>query len=436
MPTMNVLHISTSDLAGGAARAAYRLHTGLCRSGVSSRMLVAKALSGDPTVATIEGGRGLLGNLQGKLRARQIRADFSAYTRTRAAGHEPFSDDRSRFGAALARAASSADVVTLHWVAGLLDYQAFFSALPSSIPVAWRLSDMNPFTGGCHYDEGCGRWATGCGACPQLGSARADDLSRQVWRRKQAALAQLGAGRLRVVALNGWMAEQVRQSPLLGRFAVTVIPNGVDPDVFAPRDRRAARDVLGIPQDARVVLFVAMATTNRRKGFRLLIEALGGLGEVPGLVLVSIGRSRAMPELGLPHLALGELQQERLLSLVYSAADVYVIPSLQDNQPNTVLEAMACAVPVVGFAAGGVGEMVRPGVTGELVPVGDVAALRAAIATLLADDQRRHALGEQARATVLAEYRQDVQVQRYRELYAELVTAGAGARAAAVSVVK
>lgn len=418
---MKLLHLSTNDIAGGAALVAYRLHTGLRRRGLDSELLVVKAESGDPSVRTLDGGGSLLARLRRQLRLRQIRRDFAAYRRTRGPGHEQFSDDRSRYGAAVARAVPPADIVTLHWVAGMLDYRAFFGALPPAIPVVWLLSDMNPFTGGCHYDERCGRWASGCGACPQLGSADPADLSRQIWRRKEAAFGQLGDRRLHVVANNEWMAAQARRSPLLGRFPLSVIPNGLNSDTFAPRDRAFAREVLGIPQDARVVLFVAMATTNHRKGFSLLVQALGAMrDEVPGLFLVSLGRARTMPEVQVPHLALGEIKQERLLSLIYSAADLFAIPSLQDNQPNTVLEALACAVPVVGFDAGGIAEMVRPGVTGELVPVGDVPALRGAIAALLLDEGRRRALGAGARETVLREYRQEQQVERFCQLYRAL----------------
>lgn len=427
---MKLLHLSTNDIAGGAALAAYRLHSGLRRRGLDSELLVVKAESGDPSVRALGGGGSLLARVRRQLRLRQIRRDFVAYRRTRGPGHEQFSDDRSRYGAAVARAVPPADIVTLHWVAGMLDYKAFFGAVPPALPLVWRLSDMNAFTGGCHYDEWCGRWASGCGACPQLGSSRADDLSQQIWQRKAEAFAQLGAEQLHVVALNGWMAEQVRRSPLLGRFPIAVIPNGVNSDTFAPRDRALARDVLGIPQDARVVLFVAMATTNHRKGFSLLTQALGAMRDaVPGLFLLSLGRARTMPEVQVPHLALGEVKQERLLSLVYSAADLFAIPSLQDNQPNTVLEALACGVPVVGFDAGGIGEMVRPGLTGELVPVGDVSALREATAALLLDEGRRRALGAGARQVVLREYRQEQQVERYCQLYAELYARYAGAPA-------
>ena len=145
---------------------------------------------------------------------------------------------------------------------------------------------MNAFTGGCHYDHDCGRHMTGCGACPQLGSIDFQDLSHQIWHRKQAIFSRLAPERLHIVALNRWMAELVRRSPLLEKFPVTIVPNGVDTEVFAPRDAQGARRDLGIPQDCRVVLFAAEAVRVRRKGFALLIRALNELRSSENLFFV------------------------------------------------------------------------------------------------------------------------------------------------------
>jgi len=133
--------------------------------------------------------------------------------------------------------------------------------------MVWRLADMNAFTGGCHYDHDCGQLINRCGACPQLGSTDPEDLSRQVWKRKQAVFGALATNWLHIVALCRWMLELVKESPLLNQFPVTLIPNGVDLEEFAPRDRRLAREVLGIPQRAQVVMFVSDDVTNRRKGW-------------------------------------------------------------------------------------------------------------------------------------------------------------------------
>src|SRR5688572_25735272 len=168
---MRILHLSSTDVAGGAARAASRLHTGLKRLGHDSRMLVGKKWSEDSTVEAIQPPQDLISRVKRKLRKKKIEADFARYATSRPAGLEPFADDRSpqRFDE-IARGLN-ADVINLHWVAaGFLDHESFFDNVPKHIPLVWRLADMAPCTGGCHYDEGCGRFENKCGACPQLGS--------------------------------------------------------------------------------------------------------------------------------------------------------------------------------------------------------------------------------------------------------------------------
>jgi glycosyltransferase involved in cell wall biosynthesis len=219
------------------------------------------------------------------------------------------------------------------------------------------------------------------------------------------------------------MADEVRRSSLLGeRFAVSVIPNGVNTDEFAPRDRAAARAVLGIPQESLVVLFVAYSVAPRRKGFALLNEALRGLTELPNLFLLSVGSGIPPRNFPVPQLHLGNVTQNRFLSMAYSAADLYVIPSLQDNLPSTVLEAMACGTPVVGFDTGGVCEMVQPGQTGALGPVEDVSALARNIGRLLDDPDGRHVMAAHCRQRVLEEFSMDLYVRRYEELYEGLTS--------------
>jgi len=418
---VKVLHLSTNDQAGGAARAAYRLHRGLRAIGVDSAMLCATRDGDDPTVRALGKPGSTAARWGRRLRQEQIDRAFRPYKATRPAGLEPFSDDRSQYGAELARKLPAADIITLHWVARMLDYGTFFPDVPRRTPVVWRLSDMNAFTGGCHYDEGCGRYLAACGACPQLGSHAANDLSQRIWRRKRAAYDQVPAGRLQIVALNQWIAGEVRRSALLQGVPVHVIPNGLDTDAFAPRDQAFARQALGLSPAARVVLFVAGTTTNRRKGFAPMAEALAGLADLPDLQLISIGKGGGQLDARIPHLALGPLSQDRMLSVAYSAADVFVIPSLQDNMPSTVLESLACGTPVVGFDVGGVAEMVRPGETGLLARVGDVDALRTALRQLLGDAVQRRTIGERCRQVALAEYNQTLQARRYLALYEAIV---------------
>jgi glycosyltransferase involved in cell wall biosynthesis len=380
-------------------------------------MLVAQKSSDDPTVVSIAPAMDMPNRLRRRVRHTRITHSFSRYRHSRPCGYELFSNDCSVYATDLLRQLPQCDVINLHWVAGFVDYHAFFSQSPKTVPIFWRLSDMNALTGGCHFDHGCGKHSSGCGACPQLGSNDASDLSSQIWHRKEATFKSLEPERLHFIALNRWMASLVERSPLYRRFEVTVVPNGVDTEVFAPRDRAAARDTLGIPQTASVVLFAADDVDNRRKGFAVLIDVLNRLPSLKSLFLLSVGRGPVSFETEIRSLHIGHVANRRLLSLVYSAADVYVVPSLQDNQPNTVLEAMACATPVIGFAVGGISEMVRPGITGELAPVADAAGLAEAILNLLSDSKRRAAMSAACRNLVIQEYQLEAQVRRYIELY-------------------
>jgi glycosyltransferase involved in cell wall biosynthesis len=231
------------------------------------------------------------------------------------------------------------------------------------------------------------------------------------------AFSRLEPERLHVVVLNRWMAETVGRNPLLGKFPVTVIPNGVDTSTFVPLGIDKARHSLGIPQEARVVLFVADYITNRRKGFSLLVQALNAATEADNLFLLSLGHGKPSLSSRIPHLHLGHSVDDRRLALAYSAADVYVIPSLQDNQPNTVLEAMACGTPVVGFNVGGIPDMVRSGITGLLAPAGDVDGLLGAIREILRCPARRATMGANCRRIVMEEYRLNEQVRSYAQVY-------------------
>jgi glycosyltransferase involved in cell wall biosynthesis len=422
---MRVAHVSTSDSRGGAARAAYRLHTGLRRLGVDSSMLVDDRKTDDPHVRRFRPPTDLVSRFRGRLRRSAIARDAARYP-NRPPSLDWFSDDRTPYGGALVAQLPPCDVINLHWVAGFLDYEGFFPAAAKlGVPLVWRLADMNAFTGGCHYDDHSGKFTQQCGACHQLGSNDPNDLSHQIWQRKRQGLSCLPDEGLHLVATSRWIAGEAKRSSLMGRFPHTIIPNGLDTGVFSPRDRGAARDFFDLPADAKIVLFAADSTSTVRKGFSYLAEALRGMTDVPGLLLVSVGRGE--PELpGVPARHLGKIKDDRVLSLAYSAADVYVIASLQESFGQTVTESMACGTPVVGFASGGIVDMVRPGITGELAPTKDVAALRDAVRQLLGDPGKRAAMGANCRRVAVGEYALEVQAAAYRSLYESLVNSANG----------
>ncbi len=417
---MRIVHVNTEDSGGGAARAVARLHAGLRRLGHDSRMFVAARHGDDPTVAAMRPAADPVSRARRRLRRERIRLDFVPYGKARQPGFAPFSDDRTPWGGELEKQLPPGEVVNLHWIAGFVDYGTFFSTGSRRAGVVWTLHDMNPFTGGCHVDLGCGRYAAGCGACPQLGSSDAADLSRRIFERKRAALGRLAADVIHVVAPSRWLAGLARESALLGKFPVSVIPNGLDTDAFAPRDRLLARETLGIPCAARVLLYVGGSAAHIHKGFSILREALRGMAGVDGLVFASAGNDIPDMDLRIPCVRLGAIDRDRWLSLAYSAADFSVVPSIQDNFPNTVLESLACGTPVVAFDAGGIPDMVRPGVTGVLAPAGSADALRAAAIAALNAPGEWTRLRAECRRVAVEEYAVEVQAKRYAELYAGL----------------
>jgi glycosyltransferase involved in cell wall biosynthesis len=218
------------------------------------------------------------------------------------------------------------------------------------------------------------------------------------------------------VATNRWMEGLIRRSSFFGKFPVSTIPYGLDTDMFQPRPKAAARSLLGLREDAFVILFIAFAVDLRRKGLPFLADALREpIGE--NTVLLSIGNGTPNLNLSMPAKHIDKVDNDWVLSCIYSAADVFVCPSLQDNLPNTVLEAMACGTPVVAFGSGGIPDMVRPEITGLLASTGDTGKLREGVARLHRDRTKREAMGEAARAVALREYTLEVQARRYVELY-------------------
>jgi len=415
------VHISTADIAGGASRSAYRLHDGLRRLGQASQMYVLHKSSNDPAVQQYVPSRKKTARLLRNTRRLTLNLAMHRYSNDSSAERTFFSDDRSPFYEDFCSNIPQCDLIHLHWAAGFLDYSAFFEWLPKGMPLVWTLHDMASFTGGCSYDLGCNKFTIRCGGCPQLGSHSENDLTRRSWQRKQKCYSSVSLKSFHVVTPSRWLAEEVGRSSLLAGMSRSRIANGLDLEVFQPRDRKVAREVLGIPLGAKVALFVSQDIHTPRKGFRVLTEALMGIEPSEKMCLLSLGMG-ARPEFRrFAHVHIPLVSDDGLLSLIYSAADIFVAPSLADNLPNTILESIACGTPVVAFNAGGMPDAVRPGVTGLLARAGDQEDLRAAIVHLLGDDQKRAAMSANCRRIALDEYALNVQSEHYLALYEELL---------------
>jgi glycosyltransferase involved in cell wall biosynthesis len=402
---VNVLHISESDAGGGAGRAAHALHRGLDAAGHRSRMLVGRKLTADGDVRRL------------KRNAAWRAADRAAGTLLDAAGLQ-YLLYPSSFGVAADRWFRAADVVQLHNLHG--SYFGF-SALPALTrtrrPVVWLLHDQWGMTGHTAYSYECERWRDGCGSCPYLHEyPRLErDTTALLFRLKDAVYAR---SRLTLAAPSSWLARLASESPLLGRFRVRHIPNGIDLERFRPVAREEARRRFGLPPDAAVVLFSAPDVSDRRKGAAVLAEALARLEDEP-FELVVVGGSEA-PDFGRPARVLGRLADEEEIALSYAAADVFVLPTLADNLPTSAVESAACGTPTVSFRVGGVPDVVRHLETGYLAEPGDAAGLAEGIRALLRDADLRAALARRGREAAEAEFGIERQVGRYVELYEEL----------------
>lgn len=413
---MRISHVATNDISGGAARAAYRLHTGLRNLGHDSRMLVAHKASDDSDVALFQPTRDLPSRVRRRVLSKLMARSWKRLA-TRPPGATFFSDDRSAFGAEMVEQLPPCDILQLHWVSTFVDYRKFFQGVPRELPIVWTLHDMNPFTGGCHYSGDCEKFRASCGACPELLSEVADDFSAQSWRRKELAISHRDVRGIQIVTPSRWLAEQARASSLFGRMPIEVIPYGLDMETFQPRDRKAAREKFGIDRAAKVALFVAEWATEKRKGLDLFLEAVRRMNKSAEFCLVGIGRGLPKELGGVRSVSIEYVRDDMTMSMAYSLADVFVIPSLQDNLPNTSLEALACGVPTVAFSVGGLVDVVRPGKTGALVSPGDVQGLGDAIANFLGKDDERSTMAAECRRVAVEEYALEVQARRYAALY-------------------
>lgn len=323
------------------------------------------------------------------------------------------------------------DLVHMHWISYMADYPSFFDSIPRHVPIVWTLHDMNPFTGGCHYAGRCEGFVGGCGNCPQLINPKPNDASRGTWRAKRKALQDRG---IAVVSPCDWLRKKAEQSPIWpSRTTFHTIRYGLDLQQFYPVERKEARRLLGLEMDCFLIAFGAEDVSNPRKGFKDLSEALRQIQQrfgpssaetsdrsarkkVEGLVF---GSGQLKHETGVRLNHVGYLSDLGQLRLVYSAADVVVVPSLEDNQPQVALEAMACGRPIVGRNAAGVPEIIRNGETGFLAT--DVASMVKSLLDLIENPQLTEDFGKQARSWMEQEFEIGRQSKKYLELYCSAI---------------
>ncbi len=404
---MKVLHINTLD-KGGAAKASLRLQKGLRDCGISSEMLVLYRENTDQSHIHAyhnEMRHDLWQKIQHSLAYRWDSFQKKQMLYKKPTNYEVFSFPQTVYNIAKHPLVQQADIIHLHWVANFLDYRSFFKQIQK--PIVWTLHDLNPLsTSGFHYEHD-----------EQNLQNEFAEINQFIHQIKLEGITH--AEQLRIVPITKWIAQKSKKSQLLRRFKHEFIPNGLDLQIFKPTDQEASRKILGLPLDKKIVLFIADSIDNQRKGFSYLREALHNI-PTENVVLAIVGRG-SFEQMPCPTYPLDFIFDDRLLATVYDAVDVCVVPSLEDNMPNTVLEAMACQTATLAFAVGGIPEMIKSQKNGLLARQQDSKDLAQKLQFLLEEDEYRLLYAKNARQTVENHFDVQFQAQKFIKLYADML---------------
>ena len=408
---MRVLIVNTSDRTGGAAVAANRLMMALNNHGVKAKMLVRDKLSDSLSVVALPQSPLLYWHF--------LWERFVIYCRLLFSRRHLFEIDIANAGSDITRLPEfrEADVIHLHWInQGMLSLGVIRKILRSGKPVVWTMHDIWPATAICHVTLGCRHFTTTCHQCRLLpGGGSANDLSTSIWRKKER---MLDGESIYFVACSRWLESEAKASALLKGQKITSIPNPIDTHIYKPGDRKEARRRLGLPLDRQFILFASQRVTNENKGMNYLIEACRLLHDLSDATVLILGghAEEVVSQLSIDAIPLGYVNDERRIIDIYQAADVFVLPSLSENLPNTIMEAMACGLPCVGFRVGGIPEEIdhkRNGYVAEYRNASDLAHGIRWVLTSVHHDE----LSEACVRKVAQNYSQQSVALRYAEVY-------------------
>lgn len=353
---MKVLHLVAGSLSGGAARGALWLHQAQREIGIDSILVTSgHARLGDDSVIALGASKfdrlkfsllRRLGNLPTLLYRNRKKLIFNTGFGGTDITKLPQYED--------------ADIIHLHWINGLVAIRTLSKVKK---PIVWTLRDMWPLTGGCHVGAalGCDRYIDGCGECPQLNSRCSLDLTRIIAEYKRTVFPK----HMHLVGVSRWISDCATSSYVFHDYPVQTISNNIDTRVFLPVDQQSARKQLNLPLNKRIILVGAQNLNDYHKGFKLFLTAINTIQQ-KNCHIVTIGKvsNEGTIETGINSTHFGLLSDTDSLRMVYSAADVFVAPSLMDTFPKTPAESLSCCTPVVCFDATGMKDIVDHKVTG------------------------------------------------------------------------
>lgn len=427
---MRVLIVNTFDIKGGAARAAYRLHKGLKRSGVASAMLVLEKFSQDKTVKAVAPLPADDHDAAERLKIfNAITKNYIKKNRT-GMSNAPYFPGYPGYDLSKTKLVEEADVINLHWVAKYQSVETISALSALGKPIVWTLHDEHPFTGGCHYSAGCTLYESDCHTCPQL----IDDPYKLPHHSLLYKEECFRGKNITVVSPSRWLADLAARSRVFKEKEVVTIPNSLEIDIYTPRDKRKAKKKAGIPGDCLTILTGAADWKPKRKGFAEFLstmkhclknEEFSRLVKSGKLLLICFGTAaEEMKGLNIPFKAFGKVDADKEISTIYNAADIFVMPSVEDNLPNTILESMACATPVTAFAVGGMPDMIEDGINGLLAPLRDTEKMAQAVLELIFHTEKRERMGRKGRETIETHYKLEDQARAYTRLFSRLIPGG------------
>lgn len=416
---MRVLLISTSERMGGAAVAASRLMDALKNHGIKAKLLVRDKQTNQITVVSL--------NHNWRLVWKFIWERIVIWRANHFKKHNLFAVDIANTGTDITSLPEfqQADVIHLHWInQGMLSLKNIRKILESGKPVVWTMHDMWPCTGICHHARECTRYQQECGECPFLyGKKHKHDLSYRIFRQKKDIYAH---HRITFVTCSHWLEEQTRQSALTANQQIECIPNPLNTNLFRPHNKQNARQHLQLPVDRKLILFGAFKITDKRKGIDYLVAACKLLAEQhpelkEQMAVVTFGKQSTQLAEMLPFKVypLDYVNNEHRLVDMYNAVDLFVTPSLEENLPNTIMEAMACGTPCVGFNVGGIPEMIDHLHNGYVACYKAVDDFANGIYWALTEPDYV-SLSEQACRKAVSHYSEDSVAKRYIDLYNKL----------------
>jgi len=404
--------VSYADINGGAFRATYRLNRAFVAAGQDSILRVSAKYSDDwRVIASNPTGKSRvqarLKTLSNRLMGFQKSHNKTLYTAA------------AFFSSGLVRVINSSDsqLVNLHWVGeNMLSVEEIGRI---NKPIVWTIHDMWPFCGAEHYtDDAQGaRFETGYASNNRPIGNSGLDLDRWVWNRKIKAW----HNPMHIVAPSQWLAECARRSVLMRDWPITVIPNPLNIRIYKPRPRQIAREVFNLPEDRQLIAFGALhAEIDPRKGFDMLLAALRLISRnTKNIACVVFGQSEPekIPDIGMPIYWMGHLYDDLSLTMLYSAVDVMVVPSRQENLPQSGTEAQACGCPVVAFNCTGLPSVVNHKKTGYLAEAYSISDLASGISWVLENEERRQELSRAARARAVSLWSEEVVIPQYLDIY-------------------